>query len=317
MTTNQELHVVFGAGPLGRATMNALLKMGKKVRLVNRSDLQGIPTEVEQMKGDAYSLDFTRQATAGAYAVYQCAQPHYHEWVTKFKPLQTAIMEGVASNNAKLIVGDNLYMYGDTDGKPLREDLPYAANTRKGKVRAEMADQLMSAHQAGKLRVAVGRGSDFYGPGVLESTLGDRVFYPMLAGKAASATGNIELPHTYTYIEDFGTGLAMLGQADNALGQTWHIPNAPTQKTSALLEQGYKIAGQPAKYSGMGKTMMWIGGLFIPGARETVEMMYEFEKPFVVDHSKFEKRFGNIATPLHTGLENTIEWYKAHPQTKS
>jgi nucleoside-diphosphate-sugar epimerase len=66
----------------------------------------------------------------------------------------------------------------------------------------------------------------------------------------------------------------------------------------------------------MGKTMMRIGGLFIPGARETVEMMYEFEKPFVVDSSQFERTFGVKATPIAEAIKATVAWYRAHPVTK-
>lgn len=55
--------------------------------------------------------------------------------------------------------------------------------------------------------------------------------------------------------------------------------------------------------------MMSLGGLFIPAARETAEMMYEFEKPFVVDSSKFERTFGLKATPLPEAIAQTVAWY--------
>jgi nucleoside-diphosphate-sugar epimerase len=60
----------------------------------------------------------------------------------------------------------------------------------------------------------------------------------------------------------------------------------------------------------MGKTMLRIGGLFIPEAREMVEMAYEFEKPFVMDSSKFEMAFGMQATPLRQALSDTLDWYR-------
>jgi len=69
-------------------------------------------------------------------------------------------------------------MYGDVNGALQHEELPYVAATRKGKVRGEMSRQLMQAHREGKVRVAVGRGSDFYGPDVLSSTLGERTIVP-------------------------------------------------------------------------------------------------------------------------------------------
>ena len=100
--------------------------------------------------------------------------------------LQAAIIEGLTGTGTKLVIGENTYMYGDTNGKPLTEALPYAATTRKGKVRAAMSEAAMAAHKAGKVRVAIGRGSDFFGPFALDSGLGDRAFLPALQGKAAA-----------------------------------------------------------------------------------------------------------------------------------
>ena len=156
---SDELHVIFGTGPLGLATMKALHKRGKRIRMINRSGRHplDLPGEVEVVAGDAYKTDFTTTITQGAAVVYQCAQPAYNQWVTEFPPLQSSILEGTAANGAKLIVGENLYMYGDTHGQPIHERLPYTAQTRKGKVRAEMAEALLKAHRLGKVRVAMAR----------------------------------------------------------------------------------------------------------------------------------------------------------------
>jgi hypothetical protein len=68
--------------------------------------------------------------------------------------------------------------------------------------------------------------------------------------------------------------------------------------------------------SGMGRVMMWIGGLFIPEAKESFEMMYEFDQPFIVDSSKFESTFGMKATPMREAIKETVAWYKSHPKQK-
>jgi nucleoside-diphosphate-sugar epimerase len=307
-----ELHVVFGTGPLAQATARALLKRGKTIKMINRSGKRpvGLADTIEILVGDAYSSEFTRKATAGASAVYQCAQPEYYEWVTKFPPLQASILEGAAANHAKLIVGENLYMYGDTDGQPIHENLPYSAQTRKGKVRAEMTQSLLEAHRSGKVRVAMARGSDFYGPGVLGSSLGERTILPLLQGKPAEVTGSLDLPHTYTYIHDFGEALAILGERDEALGQAWHVPNPPTLTQRQLVTLFFKQAGLEPKFSVMTKFKLRLGGLFVPVAREMVEMAYEFEKPFVVESGRFIKTFGDIATPHEMAVKETITWYR-------
>jgi nucleoside-diphosphate-sugar epimerase len=298
--------------------MRALLKRGQALKMVNRSGKRPaeVPAGVEMIAGDAYNTEFTRSVTQGAAVVYQCAQPQYHQWVTKFPPLQAAILEGAVANGAKLIVAENLYMYGDTNGQPLHENLPYTARTRKGKVRGEMAQALLDAHCAGKVRVAMARGSDFYGPGVLGSALGERTIAPLLQGKPAEVTGALDLPHTYTYISDFGEALAILGERDEALGQAWHVPNRPALTQREWVTLFFKQAGLEPKFSVMGKFMLILGGLFIPAAKEMVEMAYEFEKPFIVDSSKFVKMFGDISTPYETAIQETIVWYRGFLKTK-
>jgi nucleoside-diphosphate-sugar epimerase len=314
ITTHNELHVVFGTGPLGLAVMNALVRGGKMVRMVNRSGNANVPDGVEVVPGDAYNPEVTRQLTAGASVVYQCAQPRYHEWVDKFPPLQASILEGTAINGARLVIGENLYMYGEVSGK-IHEGLPYNAQTRKGRTRAQMAESALAAHRTGKLRVTIGRGSDFFGPGVLNSAMGERVFLPALKGKTASVGGSLDLPHTYTYIEDFGQALAILGERDEALGQVWHVPNPETITQRQFIAMVYKEIGLPPKMSGMGKWMLSIGGLFIPEARESIEMLYEFEKPFVVDDSKFKRTFGDHVTPLDRAIQQTVTWYRQVQKT--
>lgn len=303
-------HVVLGSGPLGIATAEALLRRGRQVRMVNRSGQAAAPAGVEIVRADLYDMRSVGEVAAGATAVYQCAQPGYAEWVTRFPPLQTAIIAGLSGSDTKLIVAENLYMYGQVSG-PIHEDLPYAAHTRKGRVRAAMAEQVAAAHREGRLRTAAARGSDFYGPGVLGSTLGERVFLPALSGKAAQATGRLDLPHSYTYIGDFGETMAILGERDEVLGHHWHVPSAPPVTQRALIEMIYRELGYAPKMAGVGRIMMSLAGMFIPEARETVEMLYEFERPFILASARAESAFGQRATPLEEGICRTVAWYRA------
>lgn len=311
-----EFYVVLGTGPIGRAVAKELVDRGKTVRMVNRSGEVKEPLEgVEVIASDLYSADTVQKLCKGAKVVYQAAQPEYHMWVEKFPLLQQSIIDGLTGSGSKLVLVENLYMYGETNGKPMTEDMPYNAQTRKGKVRAEMSKAALAAHQSGKVAVAIGRGSDFFGPWGVNSTMGERVIYPLLAGKAAQATGRLDLPHTHTYTVDFGKALVVLGEHPEADGQAWHVPNDSPRITQAeLIRMIAEEAGAAPKMSGMGKFMMWMGGLFIPEARETVEMMYEFEKPFVADSSKFESTFGMKATAMQEAVRETVDWYKRHPK---
>jgi nucleoside-diphosphate-sugar epimerase len=311
---NQELHAIFGTGPVGQAVARELVKRGKMVKMVNRSGKKpdGMPEGVTVVAGDVFDANAAKALAQGATHVYQCTNPPYDKWPEQFPTLQANTLEAAAGAGAKYIVMENLYMYGDPNGQPITEDLPYNAHTKKGKVRAQMAKDVMAAHQSGKVRAAIARASDFYGPGVLESAAGDRMFGFAVEGKTASAAGNLDAKHSYTYIGDIGQALAILGERDEALGKAWHVPNAEVTTTRQFINFVFEELGQPARMSAVNKLMMRMAGLFIPGARETVEMLYEFEKDFVVDGSKFTKAFGLTATPYREGIKHTVAWYKTH-----
>lgn len=313
MSTN---HVVLGTGAIGRAVAEELVKRGESVRMVNRSGkMDEAPAQV--IASDLYDPAKVREVTRGAQVVYHAAQPEYHKWPEKFPALQKSILDGVAESGAKLVIVENVYMYGDMNGTAFTEDTLYNAHTRKGKVRGEISRAAFAAHKQGRLRVTAARGGNFFGPWGLSSTMGERAFYPLLNGKSAQLIGRADLPHTHTYVKDFGKALMILGQRDEADGQAWHVPNdQPTMTQGDLIRLFAEEAGVEAKMSTMGKLMMSIGGLFIPEAKESVEMMYEFENPFVIDSSKFEKTFGMKATPIREAMRETAAWYRSHPLEK-
>jgi nucleoside-diphosphate-sugar epimerase len=313
---SSELHVIFGTGPVGRAVMSELIAGGKRVRLVNRSGKLNVPAGVEVVKGDASDPASTRAICQGAAVVYNSTNPPYTQWPQLFPALQAGVLEGAAAAGAKLVVMENLYMYGPTGGKTLTEDLPFHPTPRKGATRAKMAQDLMAAHKSGKVRVAVGRAADFFGPGVMESAVGDRLFYPAVTGKAAQFVGNLDMPHTYSYMPDIGKALVILGERDEALGQAWHIPSPQTVTTRQFFTMAYEAAGQTPKFQVMPKLMVKGLSLFVPILRELDEMTYEFEEPFIMDHSRFERAFGMQATPLSEAIQTTVSWFKANPKGK-
>ena len=313
MTENKELHVVIGAsGGLGNAVVRELVDRRKLVRAVNRSGKADVPDGVEVVKGDVTDNKTARQVCQGATVVYNCANPPYTKWPEMFPPILDGIIEGAASAEAKLVFGDNLYMYGPVEG-PISEDLPYNAAGRKGKTRAQMAKTLMEAHKSGKVRATIGRASAFFGPGVINSSMGEQVFGATLRGKKVKVLGNLDVPHTYTFVRDFGKGLVTLGEREEAIGKIWHIPSAETLTTRQFLELIFEEAGKTPKVMAAPRFLVKMMGLFNPIMRELKEMLYEFEKPYIVDHSKYKNIFGEDTTPHREAIRQTLDWYRKHP----
>ena len=308
-------HVILGTGAIGRAIADEPIKRGESVRMVNRSgQMDEAPAGVEVIASDLYDPAQVREVTRGAEVVYQSAQPPYHEWQEKFPPLQKSIIDGLTGSEAKLVIVENLYMYGETNGKAFTEATPYNAHTRKGKVRAALSEAALTAHRDGKLRVTIGRGSDYFGPWGTDTSMGSIVFNRLLAGKSAQIAGATNMPHTHTYIPDFGKALVILGERAEADGCAWHVPNdCPNITQGEMIRMIAEDAGTPVKIQAAGRLIMSAMGLFVPAMKEVVEMLYEFEQPFIVDSSKFEKTFGMKATPMHEAIKETVKWFKSHP----
>src|SRR4051794_23206827 len=305
-------HVVLGAGAVGLAVAEALARRGEPVRVVNRSGLREPLPGVQSAGGDISDPTFAAAVTRGARVVYQALNPPYHRWAQEFPALQAAAIDAARAADARLVVMDNVYMYGRANGRPFTEDRGYDAHTRKGRVRAAMARDLMAAHDAGRVRVSVGRASDFFGPRAGgQSLIGDRVIPAALADKVGSVMGDPDMPHTYTFVPDIGENLVRLGERDDALGRVWHLPSPETRTTREVIGLVYQAAGTRPRLRVTPARLMRALGLVNRTVREVNEMAYEFDEPFVVDASRAESELGLRATPLADAVEQTVRWYRA------
>lgn len=300
------LHTVIGAGPLGRATALALTQRNIAVRLIHRRGSSVVPG-VDVRAVDILDPDGLLRAIAGSSVVHFCAQPEYNRWLAEFEPMLDGVLRACERTGAALVSASNLYMYGDAHGPSgLSESTPEDSTSLKGRLRARMDARVLAAHRAGSVRAVVARGSDFFGPGVVGSVLGERVFADLRAGRTVRAVGDIDQPHTYTFVEDFGRALAELGTRPDRWGAVWHVPSAPPVTTRALLEQAGAIAGVKPKVTGMGTLGARMVGLFIAAVRETVELMPHFTAPYIVSDMRWRAQMSTRETKLEVALERTL-----------
>ncbi|MBC8076110.1 MAG: NAD-dependent epimerase/dehydratase family protein [Chloroflexales bacterium] len=311
MGDTKELHVIFGTGPVGTTLADELLAHDKRVRLVNRSGKGEVAASAELVKGDALQPNVVRELTQGAAVVYHCANVAYQDQVTVMPHLQQSMLAGVAASGAKLVVMDTLYMYGETHGQAMTEATPFAATTRKGRMRAQLAQAYLQAHSDGTVPVTLVRAADFYGPRVLNSAFGERVFPQALAGKRVQLLGNIDLPHSYSYIGDVARSLAVVGQSEQAYGRAWHVPvTTPVMSQRAMAGLLGQALGKRVHVLALPKLAIRAFGLFDPFMREFVEMFYQYEEPQIVNASAIAHTFGVEPTPVEEALRNTLRWYQ-------
>lgn len=305
------VQVIFGAGQVGRALAAGLARSGRAVRVVSRHEPVGVPEGVEWRAADVTDPDAATAAAAGAGVVYQCLNAPYTQWPQRFPPLQRGALTAAERAGALLVSLENVYGYGPVGGRPMFEDLPLDASTVKGRTRAAMTRELLRAADEGRVEIAIGRASDFFGPGATGSALGERVFGRACAGKKADFLGNPDLPHTYSYVPDVAAGLATLGTDPRAIGQVWHLPGPETVSTRAILELTSGVLGHPVGVRTMPKLVVRALALVSPMMRELAEMAYEFEEPFLLDTTKFETTFGASGTRLATAIATTVAWYQS------
>lgn len=311
MNADGQLHVVLGAtGGTGGALVEELARRGHRVRAVSRNPAAGLPEGVEPMAADAADPAQTRQACQGAAVVYHCVQPPYHRWVAEFPALTQSIAQAAASAGARLVFADNLYAYGPVQG-PLTEELPALATTRKGRVRARTAESLLEAHRSGTLQVAIGRSSDYYGPGGTNSVVGDILFGAAVTGKRARWLGRLDMPHSLSYLPDMARALTTLGERPEALGEVWHLPAAEPLTGRQFVGLIATALGRPVRVTATSRLALRVAGVFDPQARETIEMLYQWERPFVVDASKFQGAFGPFEPTAHQpAVAATVAWFQ-------
>ena len=305
MTTN-DVHVVFGAnGGSGAAVVRQLVAQGKRVRAVSRSGGTAVDSRVEVVRADAGDLASARDACKNAAAIYHCVGVPYTEWASRFPPIMETLIGAAGATGAPLVYVDNLYMYGPQD-RPLTEDMPNRATGKKGMLRAQLAKRLLAAHANGEVRATIARGSEFYGPGVSTAYTNEAWFRGILAGKKAMWVGNLDAPHAMTYIDDFARAITILGERPEALGQVWHVPTATPLTGREFLTLAFAEAGQPARIGSLPRWMLQLVGLANPQAREFAEVVYMYERPFVVDGTKFTQAFGFTPTPQREALPTNV-----------
>ncbi|MFJ3086717.1 NAD-dependent epimerase/dehydratase family protein [Streptomyces sp. NPDC086838] len=308
MTTTRELHVVLGAGPAGTALATELASRGHQVRLVDRSGGDDALDGVQRFAADVSTTEGARAALDGAAVAYHCLNVGYHLQVEVMPRIQRSVLAAAEAAGARLVVLDTLYPYGETHGAVMTEDTPWNATSRKGRMRAELDARYLAAHDEGRLRVVLGRSADFVGPGVLTSTLGGAVFPAALTGGEVPVLGDMDLPHSYTYIGDVAAGLATLGENPDGDGRVWHLPTAPALTTRQIMDLVAQRIDRPLNLTVITEPRPF-GPFDEVFMAEYAEMFYQHTEAQIVDSTAIEKAFGLVPNPMPATVDATLTWY--------
>lgn len=295
------LHVIVGAGPVGTATATLLADRGEQVRIVTRSGGGPEHPAVERVAADATDAARLSALAEGAAALYNCANPQYHRWLTDWPPLATALLAAAQRSGAVLASASNLYGYGPVGG-PITDGTPLAAAHPKLKLRADIWRDALAAHEAGRIRATEVRASDYI---EANSIFSIALAKPLRAGKRAYVPVPLDVPHSWSSIADVARTLVTAATSERAWGKAWLVPTNPPLTVRRLAERFAEVNGLgAAKVSEVPYAILWSAGVFSPMMRELRTTRYQFTSPFVIDTALTERTFELAPTDLDAALKN-------------
>jgi nucleoside-diphosphate-sugar epimerase len=304
-----KLHTILGAGGAVANQLLPVLQNKERIRLVSRK--QRSSANAETVSADVTNYQQMLNAVKGSDIVYLVVGLAYdiRVWRDAWPKIMTNAINACKACGSKLIFFDNVYMYGKVDGV-MTEETPFNPISKKGEIRAAIASQLLNEMRAGNMSALIARSADFYGPvGFTTSVPNILVFGNLRKGKKAQWLINAKTSHSFTYVPDAAKALYMLANREEAFGQTWHMPTATNPLTG---EEFIKLAardmGTKGNYSVISKGMMRMVGLFNRAIKESVEMAYQNEFPYLFDSSKFNRTFGFHLLSYQEGIKETARW---------
>jgi nucleoside-diphosphate-sugar epimerase len=208
------MHVIVGAGTIGSTTARLLAEEGEEVRIITRSGGGPEHPAIERVAADASDAGRLCELSKDAVALYNCANPPYHTWPTDWPPLADAMLRAAEESGAVLTITGNLYVYGPVD-RPMTEEMPLAAPTVKGRVRAQMWQEALAAHRADRVRATEVRASDYIGP---RFSLIEMALPALKAGKTVWLPTPLDVPHTFTYTGDVARMLVLAARVTSGPG---------------------------------------------------------------------------------------------------
>lgn len=305
---------VVGKGQIGTPLVHELVRQGHRVTWISRSRPNVVPEGVTHYAIDASDGPALARAIGDVQALIAAVNPSVYDaevWRATLPPIQRGLIEAASLRGARLVLLDALYLYTTREG-PLAPTTRQAPETEKGKIRKELSDMLVEAQKAGKVRACVLRASDFWGPELTAALLTHDGLRALARGKGPMLLGNPDVPHAFTHRDDVVRGLITLALAPNDVeGQVFHAPviHVEARKMVEELATAFHVRAKPFVTP---RWLLRIAGLFSKSTRGLIEMLPQWEAPYLVDDSAYCQRFQTRAVTLAEGVRDLAERYAAH-----
>ncbi|HEU4667796.1 MAG TPA: NAD-dependent epimerase/dehydratase family protein [Arthrobacter sp.] len=304
------MYVVTGAGPVGWTVAEQLAERGHRVRILTRSESGPTHPMVERIAGDARDAAQLSAVMAGASAAFHCIHGSAYRasaWQAELPPAEQAVLAAAQAAGAVVVFPESLYSYSEPD-RVMTENSPRTATGGKRGVRTQL---LRARAEAAAPTVSVVAG-DFFGPRVRMAHAGERMVTAILAGKTLNVMGSASQPHSFTFVPDLAAAMIAAAERPSAWNKVWHAPTGPALTQQELAHAIARAAGKAApRLRALPGWAIRAAGIFSTDARELAEMLYQFEKPFVMDSAASQAALGVSPTPLDEAAAATVDWWRA------
>ena len=303
---------ILGAGGvIANELVNELATRNEPIRLVSRNP-KLVPGTTQVLAADVSVLEDMVRAVDGSRVAYLVVGLKYdvNVWRRLWPRIMNNAIVAARRANAKLVFFDNVYMYGKVNGA-MTEETPFRPCSKKGEIRAEIANRLLNEMKTGSLTALIARCADFYGPRARTGIPNVLVFDKYAKGQKATWLANDSVKHSVTFTPDAARSLVLLAESEDAWNQTWHVPTAADPPTGKqFIELAANAFGTQPKYQVYGRPLLWLAGLFDTTTRELYEMLYQYESDYIFDSTKFTKAFGFQPTSYADGISRTAEAHR-------
>ena len=303
------IQTILGAnGTIGKVLAKELINYTQQIRLVSRHPKKVNETD-ELFAADLTDATMVDKAIEGSGIVYLVIGLDYNTkvWQDKWPKLMKATIDACIKHKAKLVYFDNMYLYDIKAIGHMVEDSPINPQSKKGLVRMEIAAMLMKEVEAGKLTALIARAPDFYGPDNDKSFIMEVVYKNLLKNKRPNWFIDATKKHSFIYTPDAAKATAILGNTPEAFNQVWHLPADDKSLTGdewvALFNEETNTS---KKVMVLPMFMLRLLGIFIPLMREMPEMMYQYDRDYFFDSSKFKSHFNFIPTTYEMGVREIV-----------
>jgi nucleoside-diphosphate-sugar epimerase len=304
------MQTILGAGgSIGIELAKALPKYTSDIRLVSRNPKK-VNANDHLFAANLLNAKEVTQAVEGSEVVYLTAGLQYNlkVWQEQWPVVMKNTIEACKTHQSKLVFFDNVYMYDRSAIKHMTEKTPVRPSTEKGHVREVIANMVTEAHEKGEIKSLIARSADFLGP--TNSVPTEMVYKNLVKGKAGQWLASLEKVHSLTDTYDAGLGTAMLGNAETAYGEVWHLPTDNTPLTGRQwIELFAKEMGKKPKAKVVPSWLLGVIGLFIPVMKEMKEMIYQYEDDYYFDSTKFNRRFEYKASTPEVSVKRVVDYF--------